>query len=748
MPTVNLTSKIVTPVKAVPVAKTAVLNAVVVDAKPTTLGVGEVVKLTNDKGKVEYYVGTTTGQASKPISTLSKAVSAVNTQVKKSENIQTTALKTSQKIELAEIKQELTNQGLPAKDIKTILSNEDKANKAEVKQLSGLLSTDGLQYVSRDPSTNAFTTSANKPINGLTSLLAYNDPSKAPVIQNNIKSANDEVAKFQMTYGITQDFVPTGKNTTQGLNPYAIYQAIDKGDKLVFDATTNTYKPTEALAAAKGDQSGLMSGTSISKASARALGLITNTGVSVGQKANVSVDSNGNYLVRSTAKDAQGNYIDPYGKQKPLVDTGEKDQAGNSIYTMEARDDSKHNKVGVTSIYIKQPDGSFTLAGNADTSYTYIPKANIGKMVAGIALATFASAVGMPFIATNLVGPMLGMTAAEAATSSLAMGISGALVGGAVAGATGQNVLTGAALGGIGSAAYTALNQASQAAGGWSNLLDQVKAGDMSSFSTGITQAKPIADAAISAGGGIDNLAVETATHTQDLANAGIDTANLTGSVNNVTANAGIDFSQVTPATSGNAGINLLGDIGAGGPGINITSGIGEQLAQNAIANTITDPTLQGLINSAPITPAQTGLDVLNNTQWANVGTSSASQPSLLDNITNFVSDNPWSTAAAVGGVVAPAVIGALTPNMPSTPNYTAPLLTSSTPGSNGSNGTTDWNSYYNNLFKRQGVGAGNYLGYDLMNRLGDIPPELMGLLGTSAQPTTGVTSGQTAGVP
>ena len=507
------------------------LNAVVVDTKPTTLGVGEVVKLTNAKGKVEYYVGNANGQVSKPISTVSKAVSDVNKQVKIAENIQITGLKTSQKIELAEIKQELTTKGLPAKDIKTILANETKSNTAEVKQLSGLFSTDGLQYANRDPATNAFVTSATKPVSGLRSILSYSDQTNSPTIQNNIKSANDEIAKFQMTYGISQDFVQTGKNTTQGLNPYAIYQAIDKGDKLVFDATTNTYKPTDALAAAKGDQSGLMSGTSISKASARALGLITNTGVSIGQKANVIDDGNGNYIVRSTAKDAQGNYIDPYGEQKPLVDTGEKDPSGNPIYTMEARDDSKHNKVGVTSIYIKQPDGSFTLAGNADTSYTYIPKANIGKMVAGVALATAASAFGMPWVASNLVGPMLGMTAAEATASSLVMGISGALVGGAVAGATGQNVLTGAALAGVGAAAYTALSQAAQTAGGWGNLLDQVKAGDMSSFTTAISDAKPIADAAIGNAGGIDNLASETATYTQDLANAGIDSSS--GMVNN-----------------------------------------------------------------------------------------------------------------------------------------------------------------------------------------------------------------------
>jgi len=88
--------------------------------------------------------------------------------------------------------------------------------------------------------------------------------------------------------------------------------------------------------------------------------------------------------------------------------------------------------------------------------------------------------------------------------------------------------------------------------------------------------------------------------------------------------------------------------------------------------------------------------------------------------------------AAGIG-----AIDNLLTPT-PTTPVYTSPELN---PAMLGTSGVTDWNQYYNNLFKRQGVGAGQFLGYDIMNKLGDIPPELMGLLGTSAQalptPTT-----------
>lgn len=706
------------------------LNATVVDAKPTSLGVGEVVKFTNAKNKVEYYVGTATGGVSKPLTTVSKASDAVKTQVAAAEKIQTTALTTAHKIELAEIKQELKAKGIPTAKINSIIEAEKTANTAELKAVKGLLSPVGLQYATR-AADNTFTTSTTPPATSLQSLLTYNDPVIAPTVKANIQQANDNVAKFQLTYGVTQPFYQTGKHTTTGVNPYAIYEAIDKGDKLVYNDTTKLYEPTPALAKYKGDQDGLMSGTDISKASARAIGLITNLETGIGSKANVDVDSKGNYIVRSAVTDA-----DPYGKQNPLVDTGEKDLAGNPIYTMEARDDSKKNKVGVTSIYVQNPDNSFTYMGVADTSYQYV-KSSVLKQIATVGAGVFMASVGVPWLAANLVAPMTGLAAGSVA----ATGVAGAISGAALAAASGQDILTGAALGGVGTAAFKALEIAATNAGGWGNLLDQVKAGDMTSFSTGVAQAKPIADAAITAGGGIDNLVAETATNVANTAGTNVaDTTNLPNVSNNT--NAGIDFSQVSPATLDNAGINLSGNIGAGGANLNLTTGTGAQLAQNALANTISNPSVSGLINSAPVTPATTGLDLLNNSQWANVG--KPADGGLLDSIKDvgqsvldYATANPLTTATFVGGTVIPGIANALTPT-PKEPTYTAPLLVS---GQTPSTGVTDWKQYYNNLFKREGVGAGQYLGYDLMNRLGDIPPELMGLLGTSAQATPTTTA-------
>jgi len=202
MATIN--SKSSTAPKPVPVANTKVLNATVVDTKPTALPVGEVVKLTNAKGKVEYYVGTATGGVSKPATSLNSAISTVKTQIATAEKIQTTALATAQKIELAEIKQELKAQGIPTKDITSIINAEKAANTAEAKEVKGLLATDGLQYATRDPVTNTFTAAQTKPTASLTSLLSYNDPTIAPTVQSNIKSANDAVAEFQLLHGITQ----------------------------------------------------------------------------------------------------------------------------------------------------------------------------------------------------------------------------------------------------------------------------------------------------------------------------------------------------------------------------------------------------------------------------------------------------------------------------------------------------------------------------------------------------------------
>ena len=730
--------------------KTAIVNATVLSVKPTTLGVGEVAKVT-EKGKTVYYVGTATGGVSKAVSKVSDAVSQVNKQVATAEKIQRTALESSQKIEIAEVKQELTKQGLSKKAINTIVNAEKAANTIETKQVAGLLSTAGLQYVNRD-ATNAFVASETK-APPLQSLLDYSDTIIAPVIQANIKSANDEVAKFQMIYGLTEPYFKTDSRNITGIGSGAIHAAIDGGDKLVWDATTNSYKQSETLAAFNNKQEGLMAGEAMSKWSARAINMITDIGTTIGQQANV-VDVDGKKVVYSGETGAR----DPYGNQKTLVDTGTTDNAGNKIWTQESRADTKYTKVGMTRFYLEDANGKFTYAGVADTSSQRIKKENSLGQIAGMALSIAATAWGVPFIANNIIGPLMGLAEGAATSSALAMGVSGALVGGAMAGVTGQNILAGAALGGIGFAAYTVLSKAATAAGGWLELANKVAGGDMSFITSAIADAKPIADAAIAGAGGAEGVIAETVKATDELAQAGVNVADLPASVGGATT-PGIDFSTA-PAGSGidwNA-------IPPGGPGINLNYGQTGQLASDLITSGLP----AGLISPTP--PPPSSLDILNNTQWANVGNQ---PPSLLDKgadlikgaaskVVDFAKENPIETAIAAAGVVPPIVQALNPPEPPKDPIYTGgdlipdpkyvnpPVPTQIDPnmylpggliGANAPTAGGNWNQYYTNLFKRQGVGAGNYLGYDLMNRLGDIPPELMGLLGT------GATSGQTAGV-
>ena len=713
--------------------KTAILNTTAVTVKPTELAVGQVAKFTNAKGKTEYYVGTATGGVSKAVSKVSDAVSQVNKQVATAEKIQRTALESSQKIEIAEVKQELTKQGLSKKAINTIVNAEKAANTIETKQVAGLLSTAGLQYVNRDAA-NAFVVSPTK-VAPLKSLLDYSDTAYAPTIQTNIQAARDEVAKFQVLYGLTEPYFKTDSRNITGIGPGAIHAAIDGGDKLVWDATTNSYKQSDTLAAFNNKQEGLMAGDAMSKWSARAINMITDMGTTIGQKANV-VDVDGNKVVYS----GDTGTLDPYGNQKTLVDTGTTDNAGNKIWTQESRADTKYTKVGMTRFYLQDANGGFTYAGIADTSSQRIKKENSLGQIAGMVLSAAATVWGVPFIANNIIGPLMGLAEGAATSSALAMGVSGALVGGAVAGATGQNILTGAALGGIGSAAYTALSNAATAARGWENLFNQVASGDMSSFTSAIAEAKPIADAAIAGAGGAEGVIAETVKAADELAQVGVNVADPTASIGGATT-PGIDFSTA-PAGSGidwNA-------IPPGGPSINLGFGNVGQLGSNLITSGLPD-NVKSLIDQTP--PLPSSIDMLNADQWANVGTSAPPPPAppngLIDAATKFIQENKLPVAVAAAGVV-PEVVAALNPpEPPKDPIYTGGGLIpdpkyvnqQTIDPSTGGN----WNQYYNNLFKRQGVGAGNYLGYDLMNRLGDIPPELMGLLGT------GATSGQTTGV-
>lgn len=736
------------------------LVAVTGDTKPASLAPGQVIKVANDKGKMEYFVGTYDGKVSKPLTSVSSAVDAVNTQIRKAERVQATALRTSQKIEIDETRQALEDAGLSNKEIGKIITAEKAANTAEVTQLKGLLSAPNLQYGVRDTTTNTFVNNSvngvtTKPATSLTSLLTYNDATISPTIQTNIKSANESLAEFQLKKGITQPFLRSG-NTTSGVNSYAIYQALDNGSIIATkDANGNTtgYTVSDAVAAAKGRQSGFMDATGMSKASARALGLILNNDTIIGGKANVVADANENYYVY----DASG--ADRYGTQKPLIDTGrmadtgQKDANGQPIlgkvFAEVSTDNSKRNLVSVVSNYIQQPNGTFTYGGVDSTDYTHIEGFNPIK---ALVIAGMSAGAGLA------AGPLTGLTGAIGnATAGAIAGVTGSVL-------SGSNVIKGALLGGLGGFTLGEVQAAAKAAGGYENLLGQVSSGNFSSFTQAVQDAATFANSAAGSASGVDgggggfagggesqtsidfgNTSVANGgfTNATDVANAATTGTELTNYGTTGTTGLGADMTYNTSASG--QGIKLGYD--SAGNIIDATTklpftGSGINFAKDAAGNFILDA-------AGNVLDAATGLPFQGEgVNLINFDTGSYVQPSantggLLDNVTNLGS-NILDTLGVGGTIVAgstiiPEIVKAVTPGAKiDNTVYTAPLLTDAMFGKNGS---TDWTQYYNNLFKRQGYGAGQYLGYDIMNKLGDIPPELMGLLGTSAQATPTTTA-------
>ena len=731
--------------------KTKVLSATVVDAIPPSLGVGEVVKFTNAQGKVEYYVGTYDGKISKPLTSTSAARDAVTTAYKKAETAQATALRTSQKIELDETKQALKDAGLSTKEISKVITAEKAANTAELTQFKSLLAEPNLQYGTRDPATNAFVASAT-PTPTPKSLLTYNDPVIAPTVQANIAAANESLAEFQLLKGITQPFLPSG-NTTSGVNPYAIYQALDNGSIIATkDATGNTtgYTVSPEVAAAKGDQSGFMDATGMSKASARALGLILNNDTILGGKANVSY-SNGKYYVN----DASG--ADRYGTQKPLIDTGRVDGSGNKIFAEVSTDNSKRNLVSVVSNYVQQPDGTFKYAGIDSTDYTHIEGFNpikalvIAGMSAGAGLAT---------------GPLTGLTGA------IGNATAGAVAGGLGAALSGSNILKGALLGGLGGFSVGEIQAAARTAGGYENLLGQLKSGNFSSFTEAGQNAAAAAGSASGvdgggggfAGGGESQASIDFGNGSADLGgftDRQIDYYNRTGGFDEAADYANsfnldgtpktIDLSNSKYYTDGTLRVNeslntnkinsLIGDFlnksNIDQNAINMANekSLIQDFIDETYGNNLTDTTIKtvDLSNSnlnTDGTVRNVETNVINNTN-TNTNTDTTKTDKTL---TDILKDA--ATVATVATAVGPAITDLFT-KTPAETVYTAPLLNNPLlPG----NQVTDWNQYYNNLFKREGVGAGQFLGYDLMNRI-NVPQELMGLLGTSAQATPTTTT-------
>jgi hypothetical protein len=488
-----------------------------------------------------------------------------------------------------------------------------------------------------------------------------------------------------------------------------------------------------------------MNATGMSKASARALGLVLNNDVVIGGKANVVTDANDNHYVY----DASG--ADRYGTQKPLFDTGRvvdsglKDANGNpimnKIFAEVSTDNSKRNLVSVVSNYVQQPDGSFKYAGVDSTDYTHIEGFNpikalvIAGMSAGAGLAT---------------GPLTGLTGALGNTvAGAAAGVTGAAL-------SGSNIIKGGLLGALGGFTLGEVQAAAQAAGGYDNLLGQVGTGNFNSFTQAGQDAAAFANSAAGSASGADGGGGGLAGggESQASINFGDTSVAQGGFIDSAnTANTGLTNYGTTGTTG--LGPNMTYNTSASGQGIRLGldsagnyidlatnmpfTGSGINFAKDAAGNFILDAA-GNVLDAATNLPFQgEGVNLINFDTGAYVQPSSNAASTgnngLLDTIKNAGSSvvdtlGVGGTIIAAGAVV-PEIVKAVSPGA-KTDNtvYTAPLINNVMMPTNK---VPSFAQNYNNLFNRQGVGAGQYLGYDYLNNI-NIPPELMGLLGTSAQ--------------
>lgn len=740
------------PTKPSAAQEAVTLKAIVYDRVPEDgdLDIGEVAKYTDAKGKVRYYVGTAEGGVSKAQKSINAAAKTVNSVWKRVENAQKYQLDLSHRIELSELEQSLKSQGLDKATIKGILAQESAANKAEMNALGGLLGADGLQYTMRDASNNiSLSMDANgaprMSMSPVRSLLSYQDPTNT--VSQNISKAFDDMGKFKLTYGITQDYRSTGGKSGVGLKDIGLYRALDSG-KVFFDPKAGTYEFNNTVPGSMRAFGG--------KGFERQMSSIIGMDAALGNKVNM-MSSNGKFL----PTDANGKVL---RGARALVDTGETDANGNKIFTSTIKRDTKYNKVSLNNLYVQNKEtGEFTYMGNAGMGYTHIKKKSggFGGFIGGLVLSAAASYFGVPFLADKIIAPLLGISGNSLAATTIAAG----LLGGAVNAATGQNPLTGVAMGAIGNLAGSVLSDAANKAGGWGNLFDQVKAGNFDTLTTAIKNATTNFTGTVpSASSVIDEISAGVS---DDAVKPVVDAAKLDALVQeealppltNTNAAPGIDITSIQPGTSSTPGVSLLGDT-ALDQGVNLTTGTTANAASNALASGIDDGLLAATVAAAPIAPTATGSSLLASgvttpaiaetvaapsaaattpveaipTPALDAATgAAAAAPTLSEQLATAV-QNPVVAAALAGGAaaVAPSIINAMNPQSPiQEESYgavnTTPVQPAQTP--------LYQPIQFNNLFERQGVGAGQYLGYDLLNNPNVAPPDVMSLLGQTAIP-------------
>jgi len=417
----------------------------------------------------------------------------------------------------------------------------------------------------------------------------------------------------------------------------------------------------------------------------------------------------------------------------------------------------------LTTYYIQKPDGTIVEASNTYQSInTKEGIGTLGAIALGIAGSLLVPGLGSVFAGGSFL-PAAG--AAYGAGSTIgSLAAAGGLVGAGTAAITGNDILTGGLLGAAGGAAGGYIGQN----GGLGNVLAK----------NGITMSQSTIDTLNKFVSGIGQPTVSQANAAATLmTNSGIATT-----VDDIAAATGGVVDDVTGATfrPGQTITGLLDDTGAG---LRLTPNMQEGFIRTPVGGGTLqsiptpapgtfggigfNPNVGGIglkINPEDFIPTPVGGGTVPDVSGVNtyldryisppiggntVTTGSGEYPSAINNGGTFIGDakkiiddavtaaikNPITTigvASTIPSIINPPTVPPVKPTVLSPDiRFNPAIFGTAGPG-------FDFNAFMN-LYRRGGLGAGQYLGYDLINRLGDIP--LQTLLGT---PIMGGQVGQT----
>jgi hypothetical protein len=352
-----------------------------------------------------------------------------------------------------------------------------------------------------------------------------------------------------------------------------------------------------------------------------------------------------------------------------------------------------------------------------------------------------------------LLGPTASLLATGTTTGAATLGstiAAGGLLGGLGSAITGGDILTGVLTGGIGGGAMFGIGQA----GGLGNVINRA----------GVNLSPRITNALNSLVSGVGAPSAQNAQLAADVLTAnGIPTTadDILTSVAREAVEpgfpAGSNIMDVVPEGGGfrltpnqvEGFIPFPSSLGVPAPVPGSTGGIGFNPNAGGIGFQVNPELFLPTPRGAGTMPAPSGVNV-NIDRYMPI-----QPPSILDNLTRqagdvadeayrYIRENPLEALGIGAGLIGavsstPVQTGGAgrPPRLAEDINLDMPVAgTGNFPGMGG---PIDFNAFMN-LYQRGGLGAGQYLGYDLINRLGDIPAET--LLGT---PILGGNIGQTS---